>query len=335
MVDEAIRPSAAAGPADPWRVVAALIANRLAAPAPLYKTSQAGPPARRCTSCSGCRGHAAARRPAGPGPGGLRPGPSRDGARRGRCWPRSRPSAPRRPDFAPGPDHAHRGRRLPGLGTGRQGLELHPPGCTPGAGGAVRDQPHRGAAVYPPPHPGATPPTLTAWARPWTALRPPAAARAVDRGRLRARPRPKNLLRGRPSRAAVRGSPLRRHRLRPTLPRRGRAPPPLHPIRYVSPTANAHLPAGRRARYRGALRDYHATDPKTGQQRTFRVAYIWSSEEARLGGRRAGTRPGQGRNRTHQGEQRARRPALQDPGTGRTPRSPGSWPTPACGRCSP
>jgi transposase len=53
----------------------------------------------------------------------------------------------------------------------------------------------------------------------------------------------------------------------------------LHPIRYVS-RREAHLPAHRRTRYRGALRDFAVTDPETGQQRTFRVAYIWSSEEA-------------------------------------------------------
>jgi len=53
----------------------------------------------------------------------------------------------------------------------------------------------------------------------------------------------------------------------------------LHPIRYAS-RREAHLPPDRRTRYRGALRDYEVTDPKTGQQRTFQVAYIWSSEEA-------------------------------------------------------
>lgn len=53
----------------------------------------------------------------------------------------------------------------------------------------------------------------------------------------------------------------------------------LHLIRYAS-RRQAHLPAQRRTRYRGALRDLVVTDPKTGQPRTFRVAYIWSSEEA-------------------------------------------------------
>lgn len=53
----------------------------------------------------------------------------------------------------------------------------------------------------------------------------------------------------------------------------------LHPIRYAC-RSQAHLPPDRRTRYRGALRDLEVTDPETGQPRTFQVAYIWSSEEA-------------------------------------------------------
>jgi transposase len=53
----------------------------------------------------------------------------------------------------------------------------------------------------------------------------------------------------------------------------------LHPIRYLS-HREAHLPATQRTRYRGALRDLEVTDPETGRHRTFKVAYIWSSEEA-------------------------------------------------------
>jgi transposase len=53
----------------------------------------------------------------------------------------------------------------------------------------------------------------------------------------------------------------------------------LRPIRYVA-RRQAHLPARARIRYRGALRDFPVTDPTTGAQRPFRVAYIWSSEEA-------------------------------------------------------
>jgi Domain of unknown function (DUF4277)/Transposase DDE domain len=41
------------------------------------------------------------------------------------------------------------------------------------------------------------------------------------------------------------------------------------------------LPPGRRARYRGALRDWELIDPQTGESRRLRVAYIHSSEEAR------------------------------------------------------
>jgi transposase len=39
------------------------------------------------------------------------------------------------------------------------------------------------------------------------------------------------------------------------------------------------LPARLRTSYRGALRDWQITDPQTGEERRFRVAYIHSSEE--------------------------------------------------------
>lgn len=42
-----------------------------------------------------------------------------------------------------------------------------------------------------------------------------------------------------------------------------------------------HLPSELRTRYRGQLVDYPAVDPKTKSRHAFRVAYIWSSEEAR------------------------------------------------------
>jgi len=54
----------------------------------------------------------------------------------------------------------------------------------------------------------------------------------------------------------------------------------LRPIRYVS-RREQHLPPHRRTRYRGALRDWDVTDPQTETVHHFRVAYIWSSEEAR------------------------------------------------------
>jgi len=58
----------------------------------------------------------------------------------------------------------------------------------------------------------------------------------------------------------------------------------LRPIRYVS-RREAHLPAHRRTHYRGALHDWEITDPTTDPTteavHRFRVAYIWSSEEAR------------------------------------------------------
>src|SRR6266496_2657011 len=42
-----------------------------------------------------------------------------------------------------------------------------------------------------------------------------------------------------------------------------------------------HLPSQLRTRYRGQLVDYPAVDPKTKSRHAFRVAYTWSSEEAR------------------------------------------------------
>src|SRR6266545_2926871 len=53
----------------------------------------------------------------------------------------------------------------------------------------------------------------------------------------------------------------------------------LHRLDYVA-DRQRHLAAARRTRYRGALRPLQVTDPDTGQRHTLRVAYIWSSEEA-------------------------------------------------------
>jgi hypothetical protein len=54
----------------------------------------------------------------------------------------------------------------------------------------------------------------------------------------------------------------------------------LRPLRYVA-EREAKLPPARRTRYRGALRDWQLSDPKTGQAVCLRVAYVHSSEEAR------------------------------------------------------
>lgn len=53
----------------------------------------------------------------------------------------------------------------------------------------------------------------------------------------------------------------------------------LHRLDYHA-ARERHLQAARRTRYRGALRPFAVTDPDTGQPTSFRVAYIWSSEEA-------------------------------------------------------
>jgi hypothetical protein len=54
----------------------------------------------------------------------------------------------------------------------------------------------------------------------------------------------------------------------------------LRPLRYSS-QRERRLPAGKRTRYRAALRAWDVIDPATGAPRRFHVAYIWSSEEAR------------------------------------------------------
>ena len=52
----------------------------------------------------------------------------------------------------------------------------------------------------------------------------------------------------------------------------------LRALRYVS-EREQRLPAPLRTRYRGALREWQATDPETGATHRFKVAYIHSSEE--------------------------------------------------------
>jgi transposase len=54
----------------------------------------------------------------------------------------------------------------------------------------------------------------------------------------------------------------------------------LRPLRYVS-DRERRLAKARRTRYRGALRFFEVEDPESGERRSFRVAYIHSSEEAR------------------------------------------------------
>jgi len=53
----------------------------------------------------------------------------------------------------------------------------------------------------------------------------------------------------------------------------------LRPLRYVSRRGQG-VPGHRRNRYRGTLRPLPVTDPETGERSTFRVVYVWSSEEA-------------------------------------------------------
>jgi len=55
-------------------------------------------------------------------------------------------------------------------------------------------------------------------------------------------------------------------------------PAALRPIRHVA-EREKRLPPARRTKYRGALCDWDVEDPETGEPRSFRVAYIHSSEE--------------------------------------------------------
>ena len=54
----------------------------------------------------------------------------------------------------------------------------------------------------------------------------------------------------------------------------------LHSLRYVS-GREKRLPASQRSRYRGAIRPLAVIDPQTANEHSFRVVYVWSSEEAR------------------------------------------------------
>jgi hypothetical protein len=54
----------------------------------------------------------------------------------------------------------------------------------------------------------------------------------------------------------------------------------LRPLGYLAEREQA-LPPARRTRYRGTLRDWQLTDPETDATVALRVAYVWSSEEAR------------------------------------------------------
>jgi hypothetical protein len=57
-------------------------------------------------------------------------------------------------------------------------------------------------------------------------------------------------------------------------------PERLRPIRHAAERERGLAPA-KRTKYRGALTTWELEDPETGEPRTFRVAYIHSSEEAR------------------------------------------------------
>lgn len=55
-------------------------------------------------------------------------------------------------------------------------------------------------------------------------------------------------------------------------------PQALRPLAYVA-ERERKLPPAERTRYRGAIRDWEAVDPDTGERHRFRLAYVHSSEE--------------------------------------------------------
>lgn len=57
-------------------------------------------------------------------------------------------------------------------------------------------------------------------------------------------------------------------------------PHALHRLNYVS-RREKHLKPAKRTKYKGLLRPFPVTDPETKEERAFRVAYVWSSEEAK------------------------------------------------------
>jgi hypothetical protein len=57
-------------------------------------------------------------------------------------------------------------------------------------------------------------------------------------------------------------------------------PTSMEPLDYVS-RREQRLPPTERTRYRGLLRPFTVTDPHTNEPQSWRVAYIWSSEEER------------------------------------------------------
>src|SRR6266540_2044884 len=200
---------------------------------------------------AGGAGRAAQRRPAGPGAGRARsgrrrrPGPHAAGhlgALRGGSEP-----------TAPGPDRGALRRRLPRLRAGCQGLGGGPHRGPAGAG-AVRHHRAGGDPVCP----AGLVTVIDSAAGNLKTLA------AIDRQKLR---------------FVV---PLRADngwaaRFDVDLPGGIDALPELDHVAQ----REQHLPSQLRTRYRGQLVDYPAVDPKTKSRHAFRVAYTWSSEEAR------------------------------------------------------
>ena len=259
LVDAAAR--CAAGPMlTHGEVIAALVANRLAAPAPLYDVAGWASSA-AVAELFGVPAAIAQRRPAGPGAGGAGPG-GRDGARRAGAGRRVERCGADRP-AAPGPDRgpvrrrlrpARRWSRRAGPPTARIARQVDPAGR----------HPRRGRGLLPA-APGRAAELACFGRRRWSgcrALAPPGLVVVADSGfghlgtcaRRRRRP-------------AVRGAAARRHRLGRPVPadvRRPRRAAPARPRRRTraTPTRRPAHPLARRA----ARLD--VTDPETGSRPT-------------------------------------------------------------------
>ena len=85
-------------------------------------------------------------------------------------------------------------------------------------------------------------------------------------------------------------------------------------------SANSTCPPPSAPATEALLRDFEVTDPDTGTRHQLRVAYIWSSEEAASVADGPRTRPGQRRGRTRPASATAWADATTRPATGRRPR---------------
>ena len=136
-----------------------------------------------------------------------------------------------------------------------------------------------GVAVYYRPHPGGVQRGAVLGRRARAHPRAGPARRGL-RHRLRVRA-PEQAVRRRRRRAAVRGAAARRHRLGGLVcRRRGRRAGRAGPARPLLPTRNGGCPPTSAPRGKACCATQDIADADTGATHRLRIAYIWSSEEA-------------------------------------------------------